>query len=342
MHVKASEIAKQLNISKATVSLALNDKPGVSEKTRSEVRRCYEQLYNGESYDETINKSRIGAHIIYVIIPDYERFSVRNPELDLGKDVYDAFHQMVKAEGYILKISFINMVKKEIDDMVAICNHDDVAGIILFATELYPKDLKAFKEISHPMVIYDSDLLCGRYSQVLLNNRQGAKLAVDHFVKNGHSNMLYFATTIEIYNHQERRKGFLDSLLLHNIEADNSRIIALGNTIDQIYKNTRKYLEKNRMPTAILMESYHVSIGVIRALRESGIRIPQEISLIGIDEIPNYMTGKLELTTVKIPHAERAVWGMVMLFHEINRLIETKSTLLANCSLISGNSVALK
>ena len=87
------------------------------------------------------------------------------------------------------------------------------------------------------------------------------------------------------------------------------------------------------------MENYQVSIGVLAAIQKLGIRIPEDIRLVGIDEVPEYVTPAVRLTQVKIPHAERAAIAMNLLDREIQGESVTRIRAYTVPELIRGNSV---
>lgn len=340
MKIKAIDIARELGISKATVSLALNNKPGVSEQTKQDILECMVRMQNGI---KTTDDSRIvrNKQMIKIIVVSKNLKIVRNSELDLWTDVNAVFDRMAKKEGYTLGISYPDLHTDSIEAVVMECNVDTVAGIVLFGTELEPSDIKYFRGIRKPMVIYDSDMQCDKYPYVVVNNRVGVHTAVDYLVKNEHKDIVYLANSIDIYNYLERRKGFAEAIRSHNLIFDKHSIAVVGDRIETVYQNMKKYLDIHELPSAFVMESYHISVGAIRAFRERGIIIPEDISLIGIDELPSYMTGECQMTTIRIPHTERAVWVMMMLFKEITDSSDVKSRMFTNCKLIEGNSVKL-
>lgn len=340
MKIKAIDIARKLGISKATVSLALNNKPGVSEYTRQKVLECQQLMQSGEI--SVVHPQKIQKYqMVKVLLPSKGLNIVCNAELDLWSDVNAVFDRMAKEWGYTLGLSYLDMNNISSEKINAECNIDSVAGVILFSTELDSKEMQIFKGIQKPMVIYDCDLECDDYFSVMINNRSGVKTAVNYLVKNGLRDIIYLANDITIYNYSERRFAFQEALAANNILYDDSRIVAMGRSIDEIYKNMKNWLDKNPLPQAFIMESYHLSIGAIRAFNEKNIKIPKDISLIGIDKLPSYLTGECQLTTVEVPHTERAAMTMLLLHNEILNASDFKSKIFTACKFIEGNSVKL-
>lgn len=340
MKVKAVEIARKLGISKSTVSMALNGKPGVSEQTRAMILECREQLENNRTVlpGTEVSQEENGRQIKVLLI-NKNRKSIRETELDLWSGVSKVFERMARERGYDLGIMHINWDdEKDFAEMPEICNTDRIAGVIVMGTELDPEDEKSFYSIHKPLVIYDCDLGSTRYSAVMVDNRMGAELAVDAFFDKGKKDIVYVGSSLKLYNFDERRKGFLRAMKRHGVR--NPEVLTSMNcTIQDAYLFMKQYIEEKPLPQAFLMESYHVSVGTVRALREKGLTVPGDLSLIGIDEVPEYMTGDCRLTAVRIPHEERAVCVMDTLFREMDRPSVLKTRLFMNCELVKGETL---
>lgn len=337
MKVKAVEIARKLDISKATVSLALNNKPGVSEKTREKIFKCLEEL-NGVHEQKVEEQQILKRRIIKVIVVDNGQRIVNNSEMDLGKDVYARFDQEIKRMGFTMGLTFVKQNDREIAQVIRELNEENVAGIILVATEMQPGQFEPFRMVKKPLIIYDNDL-SQDHNCVVIDGVAAVRDTVDYLVSRGCHNIKYLANTENIYNFQQRRAGYRAGLRKNRLELREDSIFPIGKRIDDVYENMKIYLESHKLPDAFIMENYQVSMGVMRALREKKIEVPREVSLVGVDELPSYLTGDFLLTTVKIEHEERAKVVMMFLEKEINGGISQKFKAYSNCRLLYGNSV---
>lgn len=353
MKVKTVDIARELGISKATVSLALNGKPGVSEQTREKVLECLKRLESGEIQAEKQAavlepsapvfsgvpyfpaKSANGAQI-KIIYATHGFQSAFKGEIDLSTAVLQTFAVCAKKGGYSASVSANDFREISIRDIVEECSEESVKGIILHATELEPEELKIFEQISKPMVIYDNMSPESCHNCVVADNARGVRRAMEYLSERGADEIVYLAHGDDIYNFGSRRKAYLDTA--REMKISGARIVPLGTATEEIYQNMKKLLETEKIAQAYLMENYQVSVGVVRALMEKGVRIPGQVSLIGIDEIPAYMTGNLRLTFVAVPHAERARMAMKMLLNEIEEENVFKSILYMDCPLHPGDS----
>lgn len=338
MKVKAVDIARKLNISKATVSLALNNKPGVSVKTKNRIYQCMEELNNGIDSLEKTEEAPLIKKEIKIIIINNKLGMIQDAELDLWTDVFAVFDMKVRELGYTLGVTYVKSDIQSMNQVIKDANEEKVAGVILYATEMRQEQFEPFRMIRKPMIIYDNDL-SQEYNCVAIDGVTAIRDVVDMLVARGCRNIKYLANTVNIYNFQQRRAGYRAGLRKNRLELYEDSIVPIGDRIDNVYQNMRKYLENNKLPDAFIMENYQVSIGVIRALREKHIAVPKEISLVGVDEFPSYLTGDFLLTTVRVEHVERAHVAMMFLEQEMRGGISKKFKSYSNCELIPGNSV---
>lgn len=332
MKVKAIDIARKLNISKATVSLALNDKPGVSEKTKKKILECMEELQGKKEERPEIAKT------IQIIMYNNDLRVMQNVEMDLWTEVFRVFDQEAKKKGYSLGLLYVRPDEKELDQAVRNMNDDSVAGVILVATEMRPDQFEPFRNIKKPMIIYDNDL-SNEYHCVTTDGVNIIREAVDYLVSRGCREIRYLGNKVSIYNFSQRRAGYRAGLRKNRLELKEDSIVLIGEQVNDVYENMKRYLESHKLPDAFIMENYQVSLGVMRALRDAHISVPRDVSLVGVDELSEYFTGDFLLTTVKVEHADRARAVMMFLEQEMDGTLPGKFKVYSNCKLIHGNSV---
>lgn len=337
MKVKAADIARELNISKATVSLALNDKPGVSEQTRQEILEC-KKLLESRSKEKTTAIIK-EMQVIKVIFVHRDLKIAYGSEIDLWTDVLAVFDREAKKLGYSLGVTYVNLLKDSVEQIVNECNMNSVAGVILCATEMQEQDYEQFKNINKPMIITDNDFEDNSHHRVCIDNISAVKLAVDYLKKRNCKNIIYLANEVDIYNFKERREGFKQAIINNGLEFKPDMIVRMGRMIENANEKMKMYLKGNALPDAFIMENYQVSIGVMKAMKVEGIVIPEDISLIGVDEVPSYIAGDCKLTTIKVDHINRPNMVMLLLQKEIMENIPIKFKALSDCLLVEGNSV---
>lgn len=329
MKIKMVDVARYLGVSKATVSLAVNGKPGVKEETRKKVFACIEEMEKnggkmrpaeGSAVMETDRQAadqRTTDMLIKVLIVNHRKQVVCDPELDLWSEVLTTFDKEARKRGYLYGLTYLNETEEEINAVLDECNVDLVAGVILFATEMIPEDYHILEKIKKPIVIYDYEMPDGEYSSVCIDNAGAVKKGLDLLYQSGAKNVKYLCTGKNVYNFQKRKEAFQNTLIRNEYMLMKSDVVELGMTIPKITENMLEWMNTHPLPDGFLFENYQVSIGVMTALRKARIHIPGRIKVVGIDEIPEYILPDVKLTQIKIPHAERAVMAMELLDKEI-------------------------
>lgn len=343
MKIRAVDIAQKLNISKATVSLALNNKPGVSQETKEAIFRCKEELE--QQLNQALNPPITTdfpmpsiQQIIKIILIDRKLNIVCDSDLNVWTEILRIFDQEAKNSGYTVGITYVTQNIEDIQRVVNECNSSDVAGVIFCATEMIEPEFELLKTIEKPIISYDYDL-GSLYHSVVIDNKDAARNSVEYLVSRGARKIKYLSQTVDIYNFERRRIGFWEGIQKKNLSSQDCTIIPVGRTVDSVEQYMVDWLAKNSLPDAFLMENYQISIGTLKAFRRQNIKVPEQVSLIGIDKLPVYMTGDLNLTCVQINHQDQASVCMKLLLHEIESPSNTKFKLFCRSNLLIGDSV---
>lgn len=350
MKVKAVDIARALGLSKATVSLALNGKAGVREETRAAILDCKARLERGEvpaalkpalpaaqpNESEPKNKPIVkillcltGLNIAY------------NSEMDLWSETLTAYDTEAKRNGWEISISFANIRENHMEEIIALCEAENICGVILHATELSDADIRQLETIKKPLVIYDNISPSHTHNCVVAANFYAVKHATEQLLAKRHSDIIYFRHSASIYNFTERREGFCYALKKVGIPKPETRMTPLGSSIDEIYQNTLSYLQSHPLPSAIIMENYQISVGVFRAFVESDFQALQQIQLIGVDQISRYLTAGQQLSCITVPHGQRAHLAMSLLADTIAKPSAYPCKVVVDCPFLAGETAEL-
>ena len=327
MKIKAAQIARDLGLSKATVSLALNDKPGVSEETKKMIFQYIDRMEKGIDIVE---------NNIIKIVNDSKKENIYGGEVDLWSEVLSEFNKEAKKDGYSLGIDYINDDIDEINKLIMECNQGHVVGAIVFANDLDEDIFKLFKQIKKPLIIYDNDFDDDNYSYVMIDNYQGMEKIIKLIVEKGFNEVCYLANSHDNYNFRKRRMAFTDLISKYNLTG---RIFITGNDVESVYEAMKTELVDKSFPKVLISENYQVSIGTIKAIQEMNLSFKDDINLIGIDEIPDYFCYGHHLTALKIIHGKRAGVALSLLKKEIEEHDVEKFKIYSTCRLIEGDTI---
>lgn len=327
MKIKAAQIARDLGLSKATVSLALNDKPGVSEETKKMIFQYIDRMEKGIDIVE---------NNIIKIVNYSKKENIYGGEVDLWSEVLSEFNKEAKKDGYSLGIDYINDDIDEINKLIMECNQGHVVGAIVFANDLDEDIFKLFKQIKKPLIIYDNDFDDDSYSYVMIDNYQGMEKIIKLIVEKGFNEVCYLANSHDNYNFRKRRMAFTDLISKYNLTG---RIFITGNDVESVYEAMKTELVDKSFPKVLISENYQVSIGTIKAIQEMNLSFKDDINLIGIDEIPDYFCYGHHLTALKIIHGKRAGVALSLLKKEIEDHDVEKFKIYSTCRLIEGDTI---
>ncbi len=298
MAVTAKDLAKKLNLSEAAVSMALNHKPGVSTKTRQRVLQTAEEMgFDLTKRTEAVKKPPVRQGTVTLII--YKKHGAIVTDSPFFSQLTEGIQQGCKQADYSLNICYFyeeDDIEKQLKAL-PYCN-----GIILLATEMRAEDFKPFYNLSLPLVVLDTYYDSLPWDCVLINNLQGAFSATNYIIQHTKSQPGYLRSAYPIGNFNERADGFFRAIRANGMSASKSQMLYLTPSTEGAYADMCTLLQSGEEPVkCYFADNDSIAIGAIKAFREAGYRIPQDISIIGFDNIPLCTYVDPSLTTIHVP-----------------------------------------
>lgn len=294
MSISAKEIANKLNISAATVSMVLNNKPGISDKTKNKVMEAAKIF----GYDFS-KKQELATGVIHFVI--YKKHGNVVSETPFFSKVTEGIDSMCRENGYQLQISYFHETRNT-NDQLKVIVESGCLGIILLGTEMTSKDFIPFSELSIPLIVLDSYFEEIDCDSVLINNIQGAYIATKYLIERGHKKIGYLRSNNIIVNFEERADGYFKALRNADIPTNHPYTFSLTPTLEGAYRDFKEYLVANpELPTAFFADNDIIAAASIRALKEHGLKIPENISIVGFDDTPVCEVLDPPLTTMYVP-----------------------------------------
>jgi DNA-binding LacI/PurR family transcriptional regulator len=315
MALKSREIARALNLSPATVSLVLNNKPGVGSENRQRVLDYIAAMgYDANALMKpALRNSRNIRFVVYkkhgLVVSDTPFFSA----------LIEGIEQEARREGYNLVVSYLNE-KENGAEVIRVIADNPLDGILLLATEMAPADLQPFLALGCPLVALDSRFPGLAVDSVQIDNRMGAAQAAGRLLECGHTDIGYLHSSVWIHNFDERRDGFLQALARAGVAFDKRRQYDLESTLEGAGRDMAALLAgKPGLPTAFFADNDLIASGAIRALRERGVAIPGDVSVVGFDDMPFCELLDPPLDTVRV---FKQRMGMVAVRRLIDRIAD--------------------
>lgn len=337
MVLRVKDIANSLNISPATVSLVLNNKPGISEETRQKVLRFIEQNgYNTNALSKPALKHN--KNIRFVV---YKKHGLVVADTPFFSALMEGIDQEARNDGYNLIISYINETDNNKMEVLRILEENPADGILLLATEMQQEDLKSFFQLNQPMVLLDNHFPGEKLDTVVISNRQGVYEAVGHLFLKGHREIGYLHSVNRINNFDERESGFMEAIHDYGIKYSKRNTVILDSTLDGAYRDMSKLLQTDiKLPTAFFADNDIIAFGAVKALKERGFKLPDDISIIGFDDMPFCEMLEPSLTTLRVFKNRMGRLSVKRLIERIEENVEEFVNIEVMTELVERKSVA--
>ncbi len=301
--VRAKDVAKEAGVTAATVSYVLNGKSSVtiSAETQDRVWSAVKKLgYVPNQAAKTLSSSRSTGYsrsnLIGVVIPQTEpgkKFMFSNP---FYGEFLSALEYGARLEGYHLLVSGVNLDQSYIE----IAKNRSLDGIIILG--MYPSDeIQEYKRSGIPSVMVDCYCDNDHYfHSVRTDDRYGGYLATEYLIKKGHHRIAFVSGEAKEagVNHM-RFLGYQDALEEYGIPSDERLIINGYIGYEFGIEAAERIVDSNNGITAVFATADIIAVGMVKGFRKRGVRIPQDISIIGFDDIYASVICDPSITTIR-------------------------------------------
>lgn len=290
------ELSKLLGVSPATLSLVINNKPGLSQEMRSRVISDLSQM----GYTHLIKTdctSPQHRNISFIVYKRSGEILNSNPYFLL---LMEGLEKNAMRHGCSITLHVID--KRDLDmSQIDTINYSGSLGAIIFATEMFDDDLNFTRELQMPFLMLDNFFPYDEFDSVAINNEMGTYQAIRHLVDCGHTNIGYLKSSVNISSFSERSNGFHRAASACGITIAKENIYCIRNSEEGSYQDFGKILRgAPQLPTAFVTDDDTLAIGVIRALSEVGYTVPKDVSIIGFNDRPVCQICSPPLSSVRV------------------------------------------
>lgn len=295
MKYKAKDIARELGVSPATVSLVLNNKPGVGEAKRREIMDkimemdCEYLLKEAEAH-----RGNIGF-VIYKcggqVVEEYPFFNYLS----------ESITRTLEKNSYTMSVMYLDR-QMSADEQYLALENSKYAGYIVYAVEMYPKDAEVFARLNAPCVFLDNPFPTLAVDAVTVDNYLGIHQGFEYLYRMGHRKIGYIRSKFQIICFEERLQAFRECMRKHGLPYREDYVMDVGYLETETEADVENYLDRHKdLPTAFLADNDLLGCRAVQVFKKRGIRIPDEVSVIGFDNRPICSFTEPKVTTIQVP-----------------------------------------
>lgn len=311
MKYKAKDIARELGVSPATVSLVLNNRPGVGDEKREEIMKKIMELDCDYLLKEGgVNRGDIGF-VIYKcggsIVNEYPFFNYLS----------ESINKAIEKNNFTMTIMYLDKSMPLNERYLALENFR-YAGYIVYAVEMYPEDLEVFEKLNVPCVYLDNPFPGMAVDTVTVDNYLGIYQGFEYLYQMGHRDFGYIRSKVQILCFEERIRAYEDCLRRASLPMKKEFIMDVGYLESETERDIEMYLSKHpKLPTAFMADNDLLACRAVRAFKRFGIKVPEEVSVVGFDNRPICSFTEPKVTTVQLPGDEMGEIAVEMLMKKL-------------------------
>ncbi|MCK8059403.1 MULTISPECIES: LacI family DNA-binding transcriptional regulator [unclassified Fusibacter] len=321
MNIK--DIAKVAGVAVSTVSRVLNDHPDVSSETREHVLRIIDQ-YNYIPNNSARNLKRVSTNTIGVMVKGRD-----NP---FFSKMIQAIEDLIAREGYSMVLHYHHVPLDDTDAAIEFIKEKRLRGLICLGGDFTEARMNALEGLDVPIVLTSVDMggvTSHNVSTVTIKNEHAAQYAVAYLIRLGHRRIgLVTTSENDTSVGRLRMQGYKNALVDAGIKIDQSLIVDSDYTFKCGYDACKHMLDLDERPTAIFAISDVMAIGVGKAILDAGLRIPEDISVMGFDGLDYSQYFHPSIATVSQPVLEMGRISAEVLLEHIKSKIGGRQVIL--------------
>lgn len=345
MAIKSKELAELLGVSAATMSLVLNHKPGISEELRTSLLERIREMGYGymireEEEQAEMQEPLADQTIAWVVLSEYHS---EVEEAAFFPKVIEGAEREARSRGY--RFTILHVFDESGAKLKESIKKEQFAGMLVYAARVSVELKETLDELEVPYLLIDCFCPMAETSAVTVNNRQGIFSAVKYLYDRGHRKIGYISSGRPLCSLMERRRSFRYAMEDLGLKEDPLYCVEKAGTGQE----AQEYLEelwkdRSRVPTGLLLENDVMAVAVYRALRSNGLKIPEDVSVIGFEGRSICSILEPPLTTLRVPRRLMGRMLVILLLQKIelqNHIAETVTVRLEiNAELVEMDSVA--
>lgn len=323
------DIAKQLNLSPATVSRALNDHPAINSNTKDMITsKAREMGYRSNMFASNLRRQRTST--IGVIVPRLDSYFMATVLAGMEKAANDANYNLIISQS-------LESVKKEVSNAKTMFDSRVDGLLVSLASDTENLDhFNQFFQKGIPMILFDRVLTQKNCTNIVIDNVKAGYDATIHLIDQGCRRIMHITGNIKRNVYEDRLKGYKLALLDRNLVVDDS-LVRMTDLTRQDGIDAATFIKNMPLhPDGLFVANDFCAASCARALQQQGFSIPDDIAVVGFNNDPIAQVIAPNLTTIHYPGQEMGEIAVQSLINHLNGLlrISTTNTILLNYELI--------
>lgn len=313
------DIAEKAGVSRSTVSRVINNDPYVSEKTRNKVL----DVINAVGYSPNVAARMLRTqrtNIIAVVIPDPlgNIFASDNPHY--YSSIIQSITEVTQQRNYAMLL-WVGTMDEAKDQFYNRILRNRIMDGMLIASSVSGEDalFERLLQIELPFVVIGSPMYYqDQVSYVTIDNRAAARRGVQHLIDQGRTHIATITGDWHTEDTQSRLAGYRDALAENNLPADEDLVIIAKYNRTLGYEAMKTLLSRGKPIDGVFAGSDMIAFGAIDAIVDSGLRVPQDVAVVGFDDLPTAREFNPPLTTIRQPIFGKAEVATNLLLDQID------------------------
>jgi LacI family transcriptional regulator len=313
------DIAQKLSLSSATVSRALNDSPKINKNTRKKIQETARQLgYRHNTFASSLRQQK--TNTIGVIVHELNSNFITSVLAGIEKVTTEAGYDLIIAhssESFEKEAAnALNLFHKRVDGLIA---------SLAFNTKGL-EHYRQFEEKSIPMVFFDRVEERSDSTKVIIDNYKCGYQATEHLIEQGCRRIVLVTATLKRNVYAQRHKGYMDALFDHSIAFDKELVLIKDLSEQCGVEAALQILEMNPRPDGAFITNDFSAAVCMQTLKQHGVRIPQDIAIVGFNNDAISKIVEPQLTTINYPGMDMGEIAAHNLINHLRGVVNVKHT----------------
>ena len=313
------DIARELNISPATVSRGLNDHPAVNKETKKKIYNMAKEMgYRSNTFASNLRRQR--TNTIGVIVPRLNSNFMSSTLAGMEKVANDAGYNLIISQS-------LETAKKEATNAQTMFNSrvDGLLVSLAYDTENIDH-FKDFIKKGIPLIFFDRVFNHKQCTGIIIDNVKAGQEATTHLIEQGCRRIVHITGALKRNVYADRLKGYKYALADHDLPFDNDLVMETNLSVEAGIAAAEQILQMNPLPDGVFAANDACAVSCMLALKQAGISIPQDIAFVGFNNDPVSKVVEPNLTTVNYPGYEMGEAAAQTLINHLNGSSSITST----------------